>query len=96
MPRLDDSVGDNAGLLDQRLALKWVNDNIAKFGGDPSQVIVLIIFIIINKVTIFGESAGGASVGFHLVSTGSWPYFQRAIMQSGFIFIHGFLFKTFT
>ena len=87
MPRLDDSVGDNAGLLDQRLALKWVNDNIAKFGGDPSQVFVLIIFIIINKVTIFGESAGGASVGFHLVSPGSWPYFQRAIMQSGFIFI---------
>ena len=38
-------------------------------------------------MTIFGESAGGASVGFHLVSPGSWPYFQRAIMQSGFIFV---------
>ena len=38
MPRLDDSVGDNAGLLDQRLALKWVKDNIKNFGGDPNQV----------------------------------------------------------
>jgi len=71
MPRLDDTVGDNAGLLDQRLAMKWVQDNIANFGGDP------------NQVTIFGESAGGASVGMHLVAPGSWKYFGRAIMQSG-------------
>lgn len=69
--QLDDTVADNAGLLDQRLAMKWVKDNIAKFGGDPDQV------------TIFGESAGGASVGHHLISPESWPYFQRAIMQSG-------------
>ncbi len=38
MPRLDKSVGDNAGLLDQSMAMKWVKDNIIKFGGDPNQV----------------------------------------------------------
>ena len=71
MPRLDKTVADNAGLLDQRLAMKWVQKNIHKFGGDP------------NNVTIFGESAGGASVGMHLISPDSWPLYNRAIMQSG-------------
>ncbi|TWW63685.1 acetylcholinesterase [Takifugu rubripes] len=61
----------NAGLLDQRLGLQWVQDNIHFFGGNPKQV------------TIFGESAGAASVGFHLLSPGSRPTFTRAILQSG-------------
>ncbi|XP_061566052.1 acetylcholinesterase [Cololabis saira] len=61
----------NVGLLDQRLALQWVQDNIHFFGGNPKQV------------TIFGESAGGASVGFHLLSPDSRPTFTRAILQSG-------------
>uniref|UniRef100_A0A8C7Z729 Carboxylic ester hydrolase n=1 Tax=Oryzias sinensis TaxID=183150 RepID=A0A8C7Z729_9TELE len=61
----------NVGLLDQRMALQWVQNNIASFGGDPRQV------------TIFGESAGGASVGYHLLSPGSRPLFTRAILQSG-------------
>ncbi|KAG5852112.1 acetylcholinesterase-like [Anguilla anguilla] len=61
----------NVGLLDQRLALQWVQDNIHFFGGNPKQV------------TIFGESAGGASVGMHLLSPDSRPTFSRAIMQSG-------------
>ncbi|XP_019646854.1 PREDICTED: cholinesterase 1-like [Branchiostoma belcheri] len=61
----------NMGLTDQLLALQWLQDNVASFGGDP------------DKVTIFGESAGGMSAAVHLLSPQSRDAFNRAIMQSG-------------
>lgn len=67
----DGSIPANIGLLDQRQALVWIQDNIKDFGGDP------------KRVTIFGESAGAGSVNLHLLSTMSAGLFSRAIMQSG-------------
>ncbi len=61
----------NYGVMDQQEALRWVRRNIVAFGGDP------------NNVTIFGESAGGASVHTHLASPKSRGLFQRAIAESG-------------
>uniref|UniRef100_A0A4D5RN04 Carboxylic ester hydrolase n=1 Tax=Ixodes scapularis TaxID=6945 RepID=A0A4D5RN04_IXOSC len=61
----------NQGHLDQALALHWVRDNIAAFGGDR------------ERVTLFGESSGSISVEFHLLSPISKALFQRAVMQSG-------------
>jgi para-nitrobenzyl esterase len=61
----------NAGILDQVAALEWVRDNIEAFGGDP------------NQVTIFGESAGGGSVGTLLGMPRARGLFNAAIPQSG-------------
>ena len=59
------------GLLDQAVALRWVHENIAAFGGDP------------NNVTIFGQSAGGGSVSILPVMKEANQYFQKVIAQSG-------------
>ncbi|XP_057609733.1 liver carboxylesterase-like isoform X3 [Chionomys nivalis] len=63
----------NWGYLDQVAALRWVQQNIAYFGGNPGQV------------TIFGASAGGTSVSSLVVSPMSKGLFHRAIMQSGVV-----------
>lgn len=60
----------NQGLKDQLLALRWINDNLEAFGGD------------VNKITLFGQSAGGVSVDYHLYYTQE-KLFHRVIMQSG-------------
>lgn len=59
------------GLLDQIAALRWVHDNIAKFGGDP------------NKVMIFGQSAGAVDTGLLLTSPLARGLFRSALEESG-------------
>ncbi|KAH8299625.1 hypothetical protein KR044_003621, partial [Drosophila immigrans] len=61
----------NAGLKDQRLALQWIQQNIASFNGDP------------QNVTLFGESAGAAAVHLHTYAAHANKLFHKAIMQSG-------------
>ncbi|XP_060516714.1 juvenile hormone esterase-like [Cylas formicarius] len=61
----------NMGLKDQLLALKWVHENIAAFGGDP------------DRVTLMGESSGATSVDYHILSPRSAGLFRAAVLLSG-------------
>ena len=61
----------NLGILDQMMALKWVHENIAAFGGDP------------DNVTIWGESAGAGGCTLLPLVEGSQKHFKRVIAQSG-------------
>lgn len=67
----DKEAPGNYGLLDQNMALQWVQQNIAALGGDP------------ERVTLFGQSSGAGSVHSHVLSPRSSGLFQRAIAQSG-------------
>ncbi|HMJ12854.1 MAG TPA: carboxylesterase family protein [Polyangiaceae bacterium] len=67
----DNPKSGNYGFLDQQAALRWVQSNIAAFGGDP------------HDVTLFSESAGGHSTCAHLIAPGSRGLFRRAISESG-------------
>nr|ACI42858.1 carboxylesterase [Harmonia axyridis] len=67
----DTVVPGNNGLKDQNLALLWIKQNIINFGGDEDQI------------TLFGQSAGSASVSYHSLSPHSKGLFNRAILQSG-------------
>lgn len=59
------------GLKDQQLALRWLKQHITHFGGDPEQI------------TLFGQSAGGASTHLHVLMDSSAGLFRRAIVMSG-------------
>ncbi|KAJ8730691.1 hypothetical protein PYW08_002104 [Mythimna loreyi] len=72
----------NVGLKDQIAALKWVQNNIAYFGGDP------------NSVTLFGESAGAVSVHLLLLTDSANGLFHRVILQSGSVLMpHNFSYR---
>ncbi|MBL0339889.1 MAG: carboxylesterase family protein [Bacteroidetes bacterium] len=78
-PENANGISGNYAVMDQILALNWIQNNISAFGGD------------INKVMIFGESAGGVNVGNLLTSPLATGLFQRACIQSAVPVIDNYL-----
>ncbi|CAF0941962.1 unnamed protein product [Brachionus calyciflorus] len=68
--KTSDQANGNYGILDQRMAIMWVKNNIFAFNGDP------------NRITLFGQSAGAESVSIHLLSEDMQDKFNNAIIQS--------------
>ena len=75
-----EAVSGNQGLWDQRMALKWIKDNIKYFGGDP------------DHVTLAGQDAGSVCISYHMVSEKSAGLFAKAICMSGTFASPGFTF----
>ncbi|OWA49882.1 Neuroligin-4, X-linked [Hypsibius exemplaris] len=67
----DSSAPGNYGLMDQVMALKWIRDNVDRFGGNP------------NNLTLVGQSAGAAAVHLHLLSKKTEDLFTNAVLHSG-------------
>lgn len=86
----------NLGLKDQRLAMHWLQENIGGFGGTYYSTLITFqtgdadVTGDPNKVTIWGESAGAASVGFHLTAFNGRDdkLFRSAMMESGKLVLH--------
>ncbi|XP_063408489.1 cholinesterase 1-like [Mytilus trossulus] len=77
----ENGIKGNNGLMDQMLAMQWVQRNIRFFNGDPS------------KVTIYGHSAGAGDAGLHMLSDLTKGLFRNAIIHSGSPFAHSMLSK---
>lgn len=77
----DKEIPGNAGLFDQRLALQWVKDNIHSFGGNP------------ENVTLFGESAGAASIALHMMSKKSKGLFKLVFLKTIYFLFNSFVSK---